>query len=554
MSLEEFLGDDSLGDSVWNEDDINLDAISNTTNIDILKSKTQKQQGSGNNEHPSRPFGYRSPPLHHSNLVDGDGTNSTSSDNNANVKPYVIPTGPPYIVKFSQLPPNFAAVDIDDLFHEKFTKYKKCKMFWELNPNPSIATLNTGTVFEQNFKREGKVSFVEVITGRDMDKILKYWTQPLLKYYNIKVEPAQFADFNEYNAKVKLLTDPRDDATKPYIPPKSRQSSKSSKSNPFGSARPVDTQSKILDIEEKVGKLHVEDTSTLRRISDSDPSNPEQHQQRVTILKKPHEEESASSSSAIEEPPAKPLSYLQVIKKTAEESKKSSSSSSLTTRLSSPVTNPVATASSATAPAATIPSSTNDGTTQEASSSSPPPSLLEKSFTASSVLEDRDGGTNDHNQRHQNSNNYHHNNGYHQQNHHQGSEDRPYYKRTSYSDGNTSFRGRRGSRGGSFRRGNGPRGGARGGGFRYQNENRRGGISNHNNSFNGSFNNHHNQQDGKNHSQEEKHYSIFKPASGFLWEGGNDKPMNGPSQRGGHFGRGSYRGGRNRRNNGFTTV
>ncbi|GAV49151.1 hypothetical protein ZYGR_0N05570 [Zygosaccharomyces rouxii] len=548
MSLEEFLGDDSLGDSVWNEDDINLEAISNTTNIDILKTKTHKQQGGGNAEVRPNPFGYRSPPPNHGVLESaGNNTNKINS----------VPMGPPYIVKFSQLPQNFASVDIDDLFHEKFTKFTKCKMFWELNPNPSIATLNSGTIFEQNFKRENKVAFVEVITGRDMDKILKYWTQPLLKYYNIKVEPAQFEDFNEYNAKVKLLTDPRDDASKPYVPPKPRQSSKSSKSNPFGSAKPVDTQSKILDIEEKVGKLHVEDTSTLRRISGSEPNNPQHHHQRkVTLLKKPHEEESASSSSsAIEEPPAKPLSYLQVIKKTAEETKKSPSSSSATTRLSSPATNPASIATATAPPAATAPSTTSTNTTNpistaETSSTSTP---LEKDSTSPPSLENGAGKYDNHNnyQQQHHHNNYHNNNHQHQSQQNNG-EDRPYYKRTSFSDNSTGFRGRGGGRGGSFRRGNGPRGG---GGFRNQNQNRRGGPSNYNNSSNGSFNNYNDhQQDGKNYPQDEKHYSIFKPASGFLWENGNDKSINNHSQRGGGSSRGSYRGGRNRRNNGFTTV
>lgn len=528
MSLEEFLGDDSLGDSVWNEDDINLDAITNTTNIDILKTKTQKQQGGGSGESHSSSFGYRSPPAHH-NVIEGPGYN--------NPKASAIPMGPPYIVKFSQLPPNFASVDIDDLFHEKFTKFNKCKMFWELNPNPSIATLNSGTVFEQNFKREGKVAFVELITGRDMDKILKYWTQPLLKYYNIKVEPAQFEDFNEYNAKVKLLSDPRDDASKPYIPPKPRQSSKSSKSNPFGSAKPVDTQSKILEIEEKVGKLHVEDTSTLRRISGSEPSDPQQQEQhKVTLLKKPHEEESASSSSAIEEPPVKPLSYLQVIKKTAEETKKSPSGGS----------------------AASTVNTTNSISAADTSLSSSSTSL-ERGPANPAFLENVSGkyGNYYQQQQHHYNNNNNHNNyqndSHYQQSYQADGEDRPYYKRTSFSENTNNFRGRGGGRGGSFRRGTGPRGG----GFRFQNNGRRGGggASNYNGSSNGSFNNHNNhQQDGKDYPQDEKRYSIFKPASGFLWENGNDKSANSHNQRGGNVSRGSYRGGRNRRNNGFTTV
>ncbi|CDH17614.1 related to protein PSP2 [Zygosaccharomyces bailii] len=491
MSLQEFLGDDTLGDSVWNEDDINLDAISNTTSIDVLKNKTQKQQqqqeGRSDAHHP---FGYRSPPS-----MDGHPSS-------------FAPAGPPYIVKFSQLPPRFADGDIHDLFHEKFTKFVKFKLFWELNANPSIAVLNSGSVFDQNFKRENKVAFVELYSGRDMDKILKYWTTPMLKLYNIKVEPAEFSDFNEYMAKVKLLTDPKDDAAKPYVP---LQASKANakpakpKPNPFGSAKPVDTQSKILDIEEKVGKLHVEDTSTLRRISASEPSS--QHPGKVTLLKKPHEENNvsppaAASSALVDDPPAKPLSYLQVIKKTAEESKKSPSTSSATTRISSP---------------ATQSASLEDGAQHSA---------LEDGES----FEDTDYR-----------------------------EGRPFHKRNSFSDNGGSMRaGRGGSRGGnSFRRG-GARGGGGGGGggggrggtgSRYQNDNRRGGAQGHN-SHNQPFH----QQDGSKHIPEEKRYSMFKPASGFLWENGNDKTANGQNQRGGHYGRGSYRGRGNRRGRGFSTA
>lgn len=478
MSLQEFLGDDTLGDSVWNEDDINLDAISNTTSIDVLKNKSQKQQQQEGRSDAHHPFGYRSPPP-----MEGHPSS-------------FAPAGPPYIVKFSQLPPRFADGDIHDLFHEKFTKFVKFKLFWELNANPSIAVLNNGSVFEQNFKRENKVAFVELYSGRDMDKILKYWTTPMLKLYNIKVEAAEFPDFNEYMAKVKLLTDPRDDAAKPYAPPQaSKANAKPAKpkSNPFGSAKPVDTQSKILDIEEKVGKLHVEDTSTLRRISGSEPSL--QHPGKITLLKKPHEEEAASqspgaSSAVVDEQPAKPLSYLQVIKKTAEESKKSPSSSSASTRISSP---------------ATQNASLDDG-------------------SRNSPIED--GET------------------------HDGSdyrEGRPYHKRNSFSENGGSIRsGRGGGRGGggTFRRG-GIRGGRGGSGPRFQNDSRRGGSQGHN------FHNQpSHQQDGSKNIPEEKRYSMFKPASGFLWENGNDKTTNSQNS----YGRGSYRGRGNRRGRGFSAA
>ncbi|CAL9737800.1 protein Psp2p [Monosporozyma servazzii] len=301
MSLEEFLGDDSLGESVWNEDDINLDAINNTTSIEVLKN-TRSGDSNKNQNNSLNPQGNPHPNsmLHNSNrsssLYHQDDYNNNNRsiihsrsntdhygsnhqpqfDHQSNQSPVI--QGPPYIVKFTNLPPSFANFDIEELFEAKYAKFVKFKIFWEINKNPSLSTLKSGSIFDQNFKREAKVAFVELFSGRDVMKILKYWTQPLKDIYKINTEPAQFDDFKEYISKIDLLTDPKDDPSKPYIAPKP-------KPNPFGSAKPVDTQSKILDIEEKMEILHVEDTEILRRLSEGEPL--ENLKPKVKILKKP---------------------------------------------------------------------------------------------------------------------------------------------------------------------------------------------------------------------------------------------------------------------------
>lgn len=314
MSLEEFLGDDSLGDSVWNEDDINIDAINNTINIEVLKNSHPKSNITNNSIRGSQLQIHQnivSPRYPVNSTVLASASTSVSSptsttinstflssssfnqhdyykkqnpqlrnvpDPHANNQQQFTAQGPPYMIKFSNLPPRFADSDIEELFEAKYTKFVKFKIFWEINKNPSLSTLKSGSIFDQNFKRDAKVAFVEVYSARDIMKILKYWYQPLKEIYKIHTESAQYEDFKEYMSKIKLLTDPSDDPSKPYLVLKN-------KINPFGTARPVDTQSKILDIEEKIERLHVEDTETLRRLSEGEPL--ESLKPKITILKKP---------------------------------------------------------------------------------------------------------------------------------------------------------------------------------------------------------------------------------------------------------------------------
>ncbi|CCH58491.1 hypothetical protein TBLA_0A07000 [Henningerozyma blattae CBS 6284] len=253
MSLEEFLENDTLGESVWNEDDINIDAINENPLNNTISNKPKIEKSVENEistkKEPIRPTKTVQPPPH-----------DTSKD-----EPIII-EGPPYMIKFSNLPPKFSDFDIEDLFNAKQTRLVKYKLYWELEKYPSISILKNGSIFDQNFKRTAKVSFVEVMNLHDADKILRFWKIPLLELYKIKVEPAEFTDFQNYLKKQQILTDliskdPRDNPSKSYIPPKP-------KPNPFGSAKPVDTQSKMLDIENKISNFHVEDTAVLRKLSE----------------------------------------------------------------------------------------------------------------------------------------------------------------------------------------------------------------------------------------------------------------------------------------------
>ncbi|SCV05667.1 LANO_0H12530g1_1 [Lachancea nothofagi CBS 11611] len=283
MSLEEFFNDNSLGDSVWNEEDINLEAISspltNTTSIDVLKHTPIRLATRGSEE----PYG------------NSPGATQGGFPGSAQAQ------GPPYIVKFAHLPSQFTGPEIEDLFQTKCTKFIKFKLFWELNKKPSVgAALKNSSFFDLNFTRDSKVAFTELYSARDMDKILNNWTEPLRELYDIVVTPADFADFKHYIEKTKQLNE-ADDPAKPFTPKKTSTKSQSdnlkSKSNPFGSAKPTDTQSITNDIEDKFNKLHVEDTKTLRRLSSEGQVKPDMG----TFEAKP-----------------KPLSYSAILKRSVD--------------------------------------------------------------------------------------------------------------------------------------------------------------------------------------------------------------------------------------------
>ncbi|SCU88807.1 LAFA_0E14664g1_1 [Lachancea sp. 'fantastica'] len=285
MSLEEFFNDSSLGDSVWNDEDINLEAISspltNTTSIDVLKHTPIRLATRG----PDDPFGHQ-----HSGAPMGAAGGSQAM-------------GPPYIVKFSHLPSEFTGPEIEDLFQTKCTKFIKFKLFWELNKKPAMGVaLKNSDFFDANFTRDSKVSFTELYSARDMDKILHHWTEPLKEIYDIIVTAADRVDFKNYVEKSKSLKE-SDDPTRPFVPKKEPARPHKTKSNPFGSAKPADTQTITNDIEEKFSKLHVEDTKTLRRLSnDGEPMVSPKPLSYSAILKK-SVDAAASQSPSPQLPP-----------------------------------------------------------------------------------------------------------------------------------------------------------------------------------------------------------------------------------------------------------
>ena len=572
MSLEEFLGNDTLGESVWDEEDINLDAISNTTNIDILKQTKAggEHQRDGHQQGPHGSQGPMGRSRFPNSASFGGGNMGDFANHHHPLQQQQQQQGPPYIVKFSDLPPRFSNFDIEDLFQAKFTKFIKFKLFWEVNKNPSISTLKSGSVFDQNFKHDSKVAFVELYSSRDMDKILNYWTTPLKEIYHITIAPAEFDDFKDYSAKVKLLTDPKDDAGKPFIVKTQR-----SKSNPFGSARPVDTQSKILDIEEKMENLHVEDTTTLRAslVSDSDgkslatpaPTTAATAGVKITILKKqPLTGEESTSTT----PTPKPLSYSEVVERSVvnETSKKSTPLS----KIGTPASDLQSTDKSDNFEGDDRQGSEkyeNDKIQSDASGGNGIDADTGKQFTFKNVERDQNTGRTKYNGNQNNSNN-------------------------GNFRGNNRYRG--GANSGNYRGGNsnrGNRGGNRGGNS-YNNNNNTGDDDNNNNTNNtnnngsryhdrqnngdGAVNSEstadatgHNSNDFSNSVSNTQQYSIFKPASGFLGQSNNDSMrnsgrgnysnnggMNGASRgrgsgRGRGFGRGTYnnRGGRGGRGN-----
>ncbi|CCH60658.1 hypothetical protein TBLA_0D01500 [Henningerozyma blattae CBS 6284] len=203
MSLEQFLGDPTLDVNGISDNNmpIDLNSITNTTSLDLLK---QHAPNSNAVRHS-----------YHNNYEDMGEEN----ESNYHTRPTNQLSGPPYIVKFSNLPSKFSDFEINDLFESKFTRFIKFKLFWELNKNPSIEILKNGSKFDQNFKRSSKVAFVELYSGRDAMKVLTHWYEPLRDLHDIIVKQADFEDFKHYGEKYQLLdlkNNPMDDPSKPF--------------------------------------------------------------------------------------------------------------------------------------------------------------------------------------------------------------------------------------------------------------------------------------------------------------------------------------------------
>lgn len=480
MSLEEFLGDESLGETVWDESEINLDAINNTTDIDLFKQ-------SKNKTNDARGHGYGNSSNIHNNINNSNSNSYYQRDNNMmdmDDGSNGMMGGPPYIVKFSHLPPRFSNRDIEELFQAKYTKFIKFKLFWELNVNPSIDTLKNGSKFEQNFKRDSKVAFVELYTARDLHKIISFWKEPLRDIYEISTDIAIFDNFKEYITKSELLKGPEFDASRPYVEHKP-------KPTPFGSAKPVDTQSKTLEIEKKMDELHIEDTTTLRRLSE----NEGKLGSLASLINQPipHSNDAHNHEEAIQEKPKitilkKPaLSYSEVLQKSVEETKKdrSVSPSKAYDIIQTPENSahPVSTESSSLDNAFEEDTVVDETNNPNAESTDVNPAETDIESTETKYKNnDRDG-----------------------------------YKPRRGGYNNRGYqRGGYNNRGGHNNYNNNDRGG-RGG---YSNR----GNYNNNNNRNQRYNKENNSPstDNKNEKQEPQSYSLFKPASSFLGDNSSD--------------------------------
>ncbi|AET39164.1 Psp2p Ecym_4085 [Eremothecium cymbalariae DBVPG len=539
MSLEEFLDDSSLNDSVWNENEIDLNAISttlsNTTSLDLLKSASiVGHGGQGGGDH-------------------GGGGYSNGNNFHGSNKQYDAP----YIIKFSNLPSKFSNFEIEDLFRTKFTRFMKFKMFWELNKNPS---LDSTSVFDKNFTKASKVSFVQVYSFRDMDKIMSQWREPLMDIHAIKVEPAEFSDFQNYVNKHTLLTPTCADPAKPYhgagaakldAPKTVTTQQTKPKSNPFGDAKPVDTQAKILQIEETVQKFHIEDTTILRKISfgEGTPADIK----KVTLLKRDHQN-SKDDLHAIEDDleeeqvgvekndvqtketktaTIKPrLTYSEVLQKAAKERDDAAAATA-----------------AANASLKQIPYSSSDAVSTEASSNLPPKHTISNNESGREYCND----SKDEND--PLSSKFVFKDGAESQNrsgHYRGG-----HRGTFRGRGNSI---RRGPSRGSYRGNFEPRGGSHNSRFR-ENSNFEG---NGNDSGSKTFERNNGDSDrtngaarnyatagGHRHGNDGGHrgpntYSLFRPAAGFLLgdSGSGSNNNNRDSSRGGRGGRGRGRGGR----------
>ncbi|CCH40824.1 putative membrane protein [Wickerhamomyces ciferrii] len=211
------------------------------------------------------------------------------------------PKSPPFIVKFTNIPNHFGSEHIQDLFQSRFMKFLKFKIFWEFNHDKLSFQNDLDLIINKN----KKVSFIELNDLKDFEKVLRWndlYLGPL--YGKIQVNIGNFGDFqtyNDLNQKLSESDDPSISMEKKnnytnggYPPRQSRFYSKSpelihqkpqlhqpkpqppvelpplmepkpaptpKKSNPFGSAKPVDTLSKQLEIEKKLHDLEINKTT-----------------------------------------------------------------------------------------------------------------------------------------------------------------------------------------------------------------------------------------------------------------------------------------------------
>ncbi|CCD26346.1 RNA recognition motif domain-containing protein NDAI_0H01720 [Naumovozyma dairenensis CBS 421] len=173
LTLEQFLDIDPLTDKRQLDfDDITSESNTEDSDFDVQSDYM------GSDQKPER-------------HLEGDGLTSTSEDSIMDQYDATVSwrTLPQYIVKFSNLPADFTPADLKLLFQSNFINFVKFKIFWEL----------------QKFNK--KVVFVELFSFRDLNKIMKFWSNiEYLKYFHIILEMSNFIEFEKYFERKKVST------------------------------------------------------------------------------------------------------------------------------------------------------------------------------------------------------------------------------------------------------------------------------------------------------------------------------------------------------------
>ena len=211
-------------------------------------------------------------------------------------------SGPPYIVKVTNLPLTADNSFIEDLFKLRYTPVAKTKVVFDPHSNP----LTLGIV--------RKVAFVELTGDSDYQKVQKWFDAYYRPGKRVNIDAADFHDFQStmaFNSDHQQELDqlekegPKLAPAREPAPPRDRPNpfgnakpvpmpalSKPSptpagpKPNPFGNAKPVDTAAKEQEIEKKVITLN--GTTTITVGDDQD---------REAVLKQLHKPKLRRASS-----------------------------------------------------------------------------------------------------------------------------------------------------------------------------------------------------------------------------------------------------------------
>jgi hypothetical protein len=201
---------------------------------------------------------------------------------------------PQFLVKFTNVPPYFGAVEMEDLFKSRFTRFVKLKLFWEIDFQELKHAADPLGALDMNVK----ICYVELETMESMNKVLR-WTDLYAngrqKMIPMRGDFDELRTYHEINQRVSEHDDPnisgspRRSMRPPPVrspmqhptplyraPPPQRAhdhihelpplrvpqpAPTPRKVNPFGAAKPVDTLSKELELEKKLHQLEINKTT-----------------------------------------------------------------------------------------------------------------------------------------------------------------------------------------------------------------------------------------------------------------------------------------------------